>query len=314
MPLSGAGTILFGGSGFLGPYILRACPEMISVGRTRPPTANRHVQVASLADLRCLDDVRFDSVVYIIGHTDHHYLEIETVPRGEPTAFDYHVTPLIHTLEQLKKYPIRKFIHFSTILIYDDKRITLPVSEHAPIDPYKNRYVLSKYMAEEVSKFYAHWMPMVTVRLSNIYGPTPLKRWDLVHVLCHKLLDEGRAEMWSTRPQRDFIHVDDAAQAVIRLLDADYVGTLNLGTGTMTSIGRVKELLEQVSGGTITALDKPVQGPMQFQCDMTTLNRIIDWKPRYSIEAGIRETYETMKSYRTGINGVDGGNGITQRN
>ena len=297
MPLTGSRTILFGGSGFLGPYILRACPEMISVGRTKPPTPNRHVQVGSLADLRCLDDLEFDRVVYIIGNTDHHHLEIETVPRGEPTAFDYHVTPLLQTLEQLKKYPIRKFIHFSTILVYDDKKITIPVSEHAPIDPYKNRYVLSKYMAEEASKFYARWMPVVTVRLSNIYGPTPLERWDLIHVLCRKLLAQGRAEMWSTRPQRDFIYVDDAAQAVIRLLDSDYVGTLNLGTGTMTSIGRVREILERVSGGTLSVLDRPVQGPMKFQCDMTTLRRIIDWTPRYSIEAGIRETYETMKSF-----------------
>src|SRR5262245_50618587 len=243
----GAGTILFGGSGFLGPYILNAYPDVISVGRTKPPTANRHIPIQSLADLECLESVSFDKVIYIIGNTDHHNLEKETIPRGEPTAFEYHVTPLVQTLEQLKKYPIRKFIHFSTILIYDDKNITIPVSEHAPIDPYKNRYVLSKYMAEEASKFYARWMPVVTVRLSNIYGPTPLKRWDLVHVLCHKLLDEGRAEMWSTRPQRDFIYVDDAAQAVIKLLDADYTGTLNLGTGTMTSIGRVREILEEVS-------------------------------------------------------------------
>jgi len=66
----------------------------------------------------------------------------------------------------------------------------------------------------------------------------------------------------------------------------------------MTSIAKVKEVLEDVSGGTITVLDKPVQGPMQFQCDMTTLRRLIDWTPLQSIDAGIRRTYETMKSYR----------------
>lgn len=298
MPLSGAGTILFGGSGFLGPYILRANPGMISVGRSRPPTANRHLPIGSLADLSCLEDVEFDKVIYIIGNTDHHHLEQETIPRGEPTAFDHHVMPLLQTLEQLKQYPIKKFVHFSTILLYDEKKISLPVSEHAPIDPYKNRYVLSKYLAEEASRFYARWLPIVTVRLSNIYGPTPLERWDLIHVLCRRLLDQGHAEMWSTEPERDFIYVDDAAQAVVKLLDSDYTGTLNLGTGTMTSIGRVREILEQVSGGTISVQKRPVQGPMKFQCDMSTLNRLIDWTPRHTIEAGIRSTFETMKSYR----------------
>lgn len=235
---AGEGTVLFGGSGFLGPYILERCPKMVSVGRTRPPTANRHIQVNSLANLDTLRDVPFDKVIYIIGNTDHYNLEKEHIPRGEPTAFDYHVIPLLQTMEQLKGYPIKKFINFSTILIYDEKRMTLPVSEHAPIDPYKNRYVLSKYLAEEACKFYARWVRIITVRLSNLYGPTPLGRFDLTHLLIRQLLVHGKAEVWSTKPERDFIYVEDAAEAIVELLDADYAGTLNLGTGTMTPVRR----------------------------------------------------------------------------
>jgi len=294
---AGAGTILFGGSGFLGPYILRMCPEMVSVGRNPPPTPNRHLAVESLADLDVLKDVAFDKVVYIIGNTDHHNLERQAVPRGEPTAFDYHLLPLVQTLEQLKERPIRKFIHFSSILLYDDQKITLPVSEHGPIDPYKNRYVLSKYLAEEASRFYARWMPVVTVRLSNIYGPTPLVRYDLIHVLCRTLLAEGRANVWSTRPERDFIYVEDVAAAVVKLLDSDYAGTLNLGTGTMTPVRRVVDLLRSLSGCPIEDRDVPVHGPMRFQCDMTTLNRIIDWAPRVDVEEGVRRTWAAMRSY-----------------
>ena len=292
-----SGTILFGGSGFLGPYILNLDAAMISVGRTPPPTANRHIQIESLANLDSLRDVDFDKVIYIIGNTDHHNLEKDVISRDETIAFDYHVTPLLRTLEQLKQYPIKRFIHFSTILIYDDQRLTLPVSEFAPIDPYKNRYVLSKYLAEEALNFYRRWTPITNIRLSNIYGPTPLQRWDLIHVLSRKLLRDGHAEMWSIRPERDFIHVEDAARAVIKLLDADHNGTLNLGTGTLTSVERVKEALEEASRGTIRVLDIPVPGPKQFQCDMTTLNRLIDWKPRYSTAEGVRETYQTMASY-----------------
>ena len=292
-----SGTLLFGGSGFLGPYILNLEPSIISVGRTPPPTGNCHIPIPSLANLDALSDVKFDTVIYIIGNTDHHNLEKAVVPREEPLAFDYHVTPLLHTLEQLKQYPIRRFIHFSTILLYDEHRLTLPVSEHSPIDPYKNRYVLSKYMAEEALNFYRRWIPITNVRLSNIYGPTPLERWDLIHVISKKLLREGRAEMWSTRPERDFIHVEDAARAVLQLLHADFNGTMNLGTGTLTSVAVVKEALEEASGGSIQVLDIPVSGPKRFQCDMTTLNRLIDWTPRYSTREGVMQTYRTMASY-----------------
>jgi hypothetical protein len=90
-------TILFGGSGFLGPYILENYPDIISVGRTAPPTKNRHIQVDSLADLSALRDEKFDNIIYIIGNTDHYNLEKENLSPEEPTAFDYHLIPLIQT-------------------------------------------------------------------------------------------------------------------------------------------------------------------------------------------------------------------------
>ncbi len=289
-------VLLFGGSGFLGPYLLQKSPEMISVGRTAPAASNRHIHVDSLGNLEALREVDFDKVIYIIGNTDHHNLEKEIVPSGEPTAFDYHTIPLIQTLEQLKQRPIKKFIHFSTILIYDETKITLPVSEFAPIDPYKNRYVLSKYLAEEACKFYAKWLPIINVRLCNIYGPTPLQRFDLIHKLSAQLAETGKGQVWSTKPERDFIYIEDAAEAVLDLLNADYTGTLNLGTGTMRSVREVVEILERLSGGPIRDLDQPVSGPVQFRCDMKTLNKLIDWKPKYSLEEGVRQTYELAKS------------------
>jgi nucleoside-diphosphate-sugar epimerase len=290
---SGQGVVLFGGSGFLGPYILERCPEMVSVGRRPPAAGNRHIHVDDLSDLRALDSVEFDKVIFIIGNTDHHNLEKFTLEPGEPNAFDYHVTPFLRAIEQLKHRKLKKFIHFSSILVYDDKKLTMPVSEHAAIDPYKNRYVLSKYLAEEACKFYAQWVPIINCRFCNLYGPTPLGRYDLIHRLARTIAAEGRAEVWNTRPARDFIYVDDAADAIIKLLDANYTGTLNLGTGTMTSVGQIVDVFRQLTGATIVDLKKEVQGPMQFVADMTTMNRIIDWRPSVAMAEGIRRVYET---------------------
>lgn len=294
---AGSGTILFGGSGFLGPYILENYPGVISVGRTAPATANRHIHIDSLANLDVLRDVDFDTVIYIIGNTDHYNLEKTALDRDESTAFDYHVTPLVKAMEQLKHYPIRKLIHFSTILLYDRERISLPVDENGPIDPYRTRYVLSKFMAEEACKFYSAWMPIINVRLSNIFGPTRLERFDLVHVLIRELLEKGRASVWTTKPERDFIYVEDAAHAIVKLLDTDYQGTLNLGTGTSTPVGEIVQLLRELSGCPIEDEGREVNGPMRFQCDMRTLNSLIDWEPRYSTAQGVTRTYELMAEW-----------------
>jgi nucleoside-diphosphate-sugar epimerase len=297
----GQGTILFGGSGFLGPYILRANPAMISVGRTSPPVANRHIAVPSLDDLRALDEVPFDRVIFIVGNTDHHAMERETIPRGEPNAFDYHVTPLIQTLEQLKQRRIERFMLFSSVLVYDETKTLPPVSETAPIDPYRNRYVMSKYLGEELARFYSNWVPIITVRMANLYGPTPLERFDLIHVLSRKLLRDGRAEVWSRRPKRDFIYVEDAAKAVVQLLHTSFTGLVNLGTGIMTPVGEVVDILQEISGYPIHDRDIAVQGPMEFQVDTSTLFRLIEWRPQVSVREGVRRTYLAMKAHLTGV-------------
>ena len=299
-PDLGEGTILFGGSGFLGPYILENYPKIISVGRNPCPNDNRHIAVPSLGDLSALDGVDFDKVIFIIGNTDHHQMELEVIPPGEPTAFDYHTIPLIQVMEQLKTRKLKKFIHFSSVLIYDENQITLPVSEHSPIDPYKNRYVMSKYLGEELCKFYRNWAPIINVRFCNLYGPTPLERYDLIHILTRKLLDSGRAEIWSTAPSRDFIYVEDAAHAIVKLLYADYNDTLVLGSGEMTSVGQVVDSMREITGLPIVSLDKPVTGPHEFRADISTLQRLIDWQPRISIEEGIRRTWEFEKARRAG--------------
>lgn len=290
-------TILFGGSGFLGPYILDNYPDIISVGRTPPTSSNRHIHVDSLANLDVLRGVDFDTVIYIIGNTDHYNLEKDTLDRGEQTAFDYHVTPLVQAMEQLKQFPIRKLIHFSTILLYDRERLTMPVSESAPIDQYRTRYVMSKHIAEELCRFYSAWIPIINVRLCNIYGPTRLERYDLVHVLTRQLLAKKQGTVWTTKPKRDFIYVEDAAHAIVKLLDTDYAGTLNLGTGTATSVATIVELLRELSGCPIYDEGREVNGPMEFRCDMTTLDSLIDWTPRYSTEDGVRKTYELMSQW-----------------
>jgi nucleoside-diphosphate-sugar epimerase len=294
----GEGTILFGGSGFLGPYILENYPGIVSVGRSPCPNRNRHIHVDSLADLSALADVAFDKVIFIVGNTDHHAMEREHLEPQAPTAFDHHVMPFIQVAEQIKHRKISKFIHFSTALIYDEARIKLPVSENSPINPYRNRYVMSKYIGEELCKFYRNWMPIINCRMCNLYGPTPLERFDLIHVLTRKLVADGQAEVWSTRPARDFIYVEDAAHAIVKLLYSSYNSTVLLGSGLMTKVRTVVDYLAQISGCTITSREQPVSGPLEFRADLTTLHSIIDWIPRIPIEEGIRRTFEFERRRR----------------
>src|SRR3989338_5757252 len=119
-------TILFGGSGFLGPIILEKYPDIVSIGRSPlpPHLKNKHVNLSSLDDFTILDSVDFDKVIFLIGSSNHHV--INTKPS---MGIEYNVLQLKKILFYLQKRKIEKFICFSTILLYDVKRMKLPVDE-----------------------------------------------------------------------------------------------------------------------------------------------------------------------------------------
>lgn len=287
-------TILFGGSGFLGPIILEQYPDIISVGRSAPPdyVGNRHIPIKDLDDLSVLDSIDFDKVIFLVGNSNHHLINTRAT-----MGIDFNVLPLKKALFYFQKRKLKKFVCFTTILLYDEKKLKLPVGEDQPIDPYVSDYVFSKYLSEEVVRFYKDKVPTIIVRFSNIYGPTKLVRSDLVPTLVQNILTKNEATVWSKKPVRDFLYLSDAAEAIAKLTNTDYTGVVNLGSGQSVGIGKITEILEKISGKKIIDLDKEVPGPMNFCCDISLVNKLTGWQPKHSIEEGLEMTYKRMKEW-----------------
>ena len=289
-----AKTILFGGSGFFGPVILKKNPEIISIGRTRPSEdiINNHININSLDELNVLDDIKFDKVIFLIGSSNHHEIN-KKVTMG----LDFNVYPIKKILTYLSKREIKKFICFTTVLLYDANKMILPVSENQKIDPYINDYVFSKYLSEEIVRYFSSKVPSIIVRLSNIYGYTRLIRPDLVPTIMQKIFLKDEIKIWSSKPKRDFIFVEDAADAVIKLLNTDHNGVINLGSGEMNSIEKIINYVEKLSGKKIISENKKVSGPMELKVDISLIKRLTGWKPAYSLEKGLEKTFNIMKEY-----------------
>jgi UDP-glucuronate decarboxylase len=287
-------TVLFGGSGFFGPVILKKDKSILSIGRKKPPLEleNQHINLDSLDDLSVLDSIDFDKVIFLIGSSNHHEINLK------PTmGIDFNLYPLIKILPYLKKRKIKKFICFTTILLYDQKKMTLPVDENQTINPYINDYVFSKFLSEQIIHFYKDVIPSIIIRLSNIYGYTKLRRPDLVPTIMQDIFLKDNVTIWSDIPKRDFIFTEDAADAVLKLLDVDYTGTLNLGTGKMNSIKEITSIIEKLSGKKIISENKDVSGPLEFSTDISKIKKITGWSPKYTLEEGLRKTYNIMKEY-----------------
>lgn len=289
-------TILFGGSGFLGHIFLRDYPEIISVGRNHPSQQgseinNKHIHIPDMDSLHLLDGVEFDNVIFLVGNSNHHEINSSCM-----MGMDKNVIPLKKALHYFQHRGVEKFVCFTSILLYGNEVKGRPVNESDEIHPYQNEYIFSKYLAEQVVEFYKERIPIINIRLSNIYGDTSLIRPDLVPTLINDVLTKENPSVWTKEPKRDFIFTSDAANAIVKLLETDYTGNINLGSGTMSSIGDITDIIEDISGKKISSQNKKVGGVMEFVADVSLLKKLTGWEPEHSLRSGFEKTYKIMKN------------------
>lgn len=136
---------------------------------------------------------------------------------------------------------------------------------------------------------------------TNLYGPYDNFDLETSHVLpalirkFHEALPDGDVELWgSGTPQREFLHVDDLAEAVITFLNNDpEFDYYNVGTGKDISIRELSELIQEITGHTGTIrwdTSKPDGTPRK----LLDVSRIMEtgWQPKYTLREGIRDTLD----------------------
>ena len=289
-------TILIGPSGFLGPAILKKYPSIIAVGRKRPPfyCKNKFIKISNIYNLKKLNEVDIDYVIFLIGNSDHHKLNNTNLK----ASLKYNVLPLQSALNYFSKRKIKKFVSFTGALLYDQSKLKIPCKESSTIFQYKNNYIFSKYLAEQTTNHYSQVVPNINIRLSNIYGPSMLKRPDIIISIFNNILKKKDFKVHTFKPERDFIHIDDVSEAIIKLLKSKFTGSINLGSGKMYSIKKVCKIIEKITKYKIKSDQLRVDGPYKYQHDISLLKNMINWKPKISLEKGLNNTWQQILKWK----------------
>jgi nucleoside-diphosphate-sugar epimerase len=289
-------TILIGNSGFLGRCFLSSDDLMLSVGRTNLSTnyLNDHLHIDDWSDFSPLNNIDFDNVIFLIGSSDHEVINNEVT-----LAIEKNVLPLMSFLDYLltRKNKPKKIVAFTTMLQYDSSKLVLPCNEVAVKKPYINKYVFSKYLAEHVSEYYRSHFDIIDVRLSNVYGPTELKRPDIVPSLIWSLLKDSKTFVRTKKPIRDFVYVGDVITAVNGLLNTDFSGPINIGSGFGTKVDKLCKVLENLSKKPIIELNEKHTGHLEYYHDLSLLKSLINFKAT-PIEKGLEYTFNPMKNFQ----------------
>src|SRR5215472_13495806 len=220
-----------------------------------------------------------------------------------------------NVIEASRRTGVMKLIFLGSSCIYP-RLAPQPMPESClltgPLEPTNEWYAIAKIAGLKLCQAYRrqHGCDFVSVMPTNLYGPND--NFDLLssHVLPALLAKIETAvrdrrdtvEIWgSGRPRREFLHVDDLADAVVFLMKAwSDAEPINIGTGTDVTVAELARLIADVVGFTgrfVFDGSKPDGTPRKL-LDVSKLTAL-GWSPRIELEAGIRQTYDW---YRTSGN------------
>jgi GDP-L-fucose synthase len=206
------------------------------------------------------------------------------------------------------RYEVGKLLFLGSSCIYP-KLALQPIKEEylltGPLEPTNEPYALAKITGIKLCQAYAreYGRNFLSVMPTNLYGPNDNFDLNTSHVLpallrkMHDAKQQGKpeVEIWGDgSPFREFLHVDDLADACLFLLRRyDDPEIVNIGTGRDVSIRELAELIRAVVGyeGELRFDPSKPNGTPRKLLDVSKLNSL-GWEARIGLEAGIRATYD----------------------
>ncbi len=215
---------------------------------------------------------------------------------------------------------VKKLLALGSTCIYP-KMASQPLNEDAllsgPLEPTNEWYAVAKIAGIKMCQAYRrqYGSHFIAAMPTNLYGQGDNFDLEKSHVMpamirkFHeaKLLGSDQVTLWGTgSPLREFLHVDDLADACLFLLENyDEPGIINIGVGEDLKIAELADIVRDVvgfKGGIVYDTTKPDGTPRKL-VDTARINAL-GWKAKIGLHDGIRQTYEWFLENTGSLRGV----------
>ena len=311
-------VLVTGGAGFIGSHVSEAFLERgdrvwvlddLSSGKRENVPASAELVVSDVGDPGVRDlfrDVRFEVV-------NHHAAQIDVRVSVSDPALDarVNVLGLLNLTEAALEVGTRRFLYVSSGGVVYGEPDDRPTAETAPKHPL-SPYGVSKLMGEYYLRYYrqVHGLEYVALRYANVYGPRqdPHGEAGVIAIFSNRLLEGRPLTIFGDGEQtRDYVNVADVVSAnlcaadmalPVPSADLDDVA-LNVGTGAETSVNRLADLLEQVSGRDHGREYRAARaGELRHSALDSSRLGGLGWLPGRTLEEGLRDTFAHFATHK----------------
>jgi CDP-glucose 4,6-dehydratase len=251
---------------------------------------------------RTVGEYEVDTVFHLAAQTI-----VGTANRSPVSTFDANIRGTWTVMEACRLHGVERVVVAASDKAYGPHD-TLPYREDFALQP-RYPYDVSKAATDLIARSYWHTfgVPVAVTRFANIYGGGDLNTSRLIPEMVAAVL-AGRAPVIRSdgTPERDFLYVEDAADAYLAISDALDAGpargeAFNAGGDAPHSVREMVELAIHVAGSDvqpdIRGAGTPAGEIDRQYVDSSKLRSMTGWAPRVGLEEGLRRTVEWYRSH-----------------
>jgi dTDP-glucose 4,6-dehydratase len=320
--------LITGGAGFIGSAVVRHvirdtdwvvsnidkltyAGNLESLGDARSSNRHRHFK-ADIADRTALDailaDVQPDAILHLAAES-HVDRSIDGAAPFIETNVVGTFTLLEATLAHWRKLDAGarsrfRFQHISTDEVYGSLGATGKFTEDTPYAP-NSPYSASKAASDHLVRawHHTHGLPTLTTNCSNNYGPYHFPEKLIPLVIIRALRGQPLPVYGKGENVRDWLHVEDHAEALTLVLSRGEPGeTYNIGgDNEHTNIDVVRQICRLLDEMLPDSPNRPHEALIEFvtdrpghdaryAIDATKVKAALNWRPRHDFESGLRAT------------------------
>ena len=199
-------------------------------------------------------------------------------------------------LDAIREQPVERFILFSSSEVYGTA-LSEPMDEKHPLNP-RSPYAATKAGADRLAYSYyvTYGLPIVIVRPFNNYGPRQHPEKVIPRFITQALSDEPLTIHGDGHASRDWLYVDDDAEAIEAIIAADdsVVGeVINVATGVDISVCDIADKVLELLGKPAEMRTHVPERPGQVERHIGSTEkaeRLLGWRARTTFEDGLERT------------------------
>ena len=316
--------LVLGGGGFIGGHLSKKLKDDGHFVRAVDIKNHEHFQVDEFCSEFVVGDLRDPKFVYdVMSLVDTKFDEVYQLAAdmggagyiftGENDANVMHNSAVINlnVLDSAVKLTIKKIFYSSSACMYPEHNQLDPDNPNCeessayPANP-DSEYGWEKLFSERLYLAYNrnYGVDVKIARFHNIFGPYGTYiggKEKAPAAICRKVsevLEGGEIEIWGDGKQtRSFLYIDECVDGVLRLMESDFTGPVNIGSDEMVTINELVGYVTDISGKNVHI--KHISGPTGVRgrnSDNNLIKEKLNWSPIQPLYSGLIKTYEWIDS------------------